>query len=67
MDWRSIVFSSDSKFCLYASDGRTRVRRRSGERHLLECIMKARLPHLRDHGVRGLQLQHLAILGVSAW
>ena len=33
VEWRSVVFSDDNRFCLYASDGRTRVRRRSGERH----------------------------------
>ena len=36
--WRSVVFSEESRFCLYASDGRTRVRRGPGERHLPECI-----------------------------
>ena len=36
--WHSVVFSDKSRFCLYASDGCTCVRRRLGERHLLECI-----------------------------
>ena len=40
--WRlkrsSVVFSDKYRFCLNASDGSTRVRRRPGERHLLECI-----------------------------
>ena len=36
--WCSIVSSEESMFCLYASDGRTHVRHRPSERHLLECI-----------------------------
>ena len=36
--WHSVVFSDESKFFLFASDGRTRIRRRPGERHLPECI-----------------------------
>ena len=36
--WCSVVFSDESRFCLYASHGCTRVQRRPGERHLLECI-----------------------------
>ena len=38
MEWRSVVFSDESRICLYESDGRTRVWRTSGERHLPECI-----------------------------
>ena len=38
MEWRSVVFSDESRFCLYASDGHTRVRHRPGERHLPKCI-----------------------------
>ena len=38
MEWRSVVFSDESRFCLYTSDGRKCVRRRPGERHCLECI-----------------------------
>ena len=36
--WRSVVFIDESRFCLYESDGPTRVRRRPGERFLLDCI-----------------------------
>ena len=32
VEWRSVVFSDESRFCLYASEGRTRVRRRPCER-----------------------------------
>ena len=38
VEWRSVVFSDESRFCLYASDGRTLVLRRLGERHIPECI-----------------------------
>ena len=38
-NWRSIVFSDDSRFCLSGNDDEsTRVWRRPVERHLLECI-----------------------------
>ena len=37
MEWRSVVFSDESRF-LYASYGHTRVRRRLGELHLPEFI-----------------------------
>ena len=36
--WRSVVITDETRFCLYSSEGRTRVRRRFGERHLTECI-----------------------------
>ena len=38
VEWRSVVFSDESRFCLYASDGHTRVCCRPSERHLPECI-----------------------------
>ena len=38
MKWHSIVFSDESSFYLYVSDGHTHVRCRPDERHLLECI-----------------------------
>ena len=38
VEWRSVVFSDESRFCLYPSNGHTRVRRRPDERHLPECI-----------------------------
>ena len=34
VEWRSVVFSDENRFSLYASDGRTSVQRRFGERHL---------------------------------
>ena len=38
VEWLSVVFSDESIFCLYASDGRKCVWHRPGERHLLKCI-----------------------------
>ena len=38
VEWRSVVYSDESKFCSYASDDRVRVRRRPSERLLPECI-----------------------------
>ena len=39
VEWCSVVFSDESRFCLYATDGRTHVRRRPDERRLWECIL----------------------------
>ena len=36
--WCSVVFSDESRLCLYVSDGCTRVRHRPGEHHLPECV-----------------------------
>ena len=38
MEWRSVVFSDKSRFCLNASDRRTRAGRTLGERNFPECI-----------------------------
>ena len=38
VEWCSVAFSDESRFCLYVIDGLTRVRCRSAEHHLLECI-----------------------------
>ncbi|GBM29648.1 hypothetical protein AVEN_125295-1 [Araneus ventricosus] len=37
-EWRSVVFSDDSRFCLGASDGRVLIRRRPGERLQPNCL-----------------------------
>ena len=39
-EWTGALLSSviKSRFCLYANDGRTSIRRRQDERHLPECI-----------------------------
>jgi hypothetical protein len=39
-DWRNIVFSDESRFCLDMSDGRIRVHRLITERYLDECILE---------------------------
>ena len=52
VECRCVVFSGESRFCLFVSDGRTHVWRRPGERHLPECNRpQHRRPHLRLHGV----------------
>lgn len=37
-EWRSVVFSDESRFCLGRSDSRVLVRRRPGERLLATCL-----------------------------
>ncbi|GBL88194.1 Transposable element Tc1 transposase [Araneus ventricosus] len=37
-EWRSVVFSDESRFCLGASDGRVLIRRRPGERLQPNCL-----------------------------
>ena len=37
-DWHKIIWSDESKFNLFGSDGRVYVRRRAGEEFLPECI-----------------------------
>ncbi|GBN75642.1 Transposable element Tc1 transposase [Araneus ventricosus] len=37
-EWRSVLFSDESRFCLGASDGRVMVRRRPGERLQPTCL-----------------------------
>ena len=38
VQWRTVVFSDESRFCLQAGDGRVRVWRRPGERFSDNCI-----------------------------
>ncbi len=38
--WRSIVFSDESRYCVSNSDGRVRVWRRRGERYRDACVME---------------------------
>ena len=38
-EWRSVVFSDESRFCLCASDSRVLVRRRPGERLQPNCLL----------------------------
>uniref|UniRef100_T1HHE3 DDE_3 domain-containing protein n=1 Tax=Rhodnius prolixus TaxID=13249 RepID=T1HHE3_RHOPR len=42
-DWRNVLFSDESRFALYAPDGRRRVYRRPGERYA-PCNISGRLP-----------------------
>ena len=67
VEWCSVVFSDESRFCLYASDGCTRVRCRPGERHLPECIRPRDIGPTSSFTVwGGHQLQLEVTLGVSA-
>ena len=66
MEWRSVVFSDESRLCLYASDGRTRVRRRPGERRLPECIRPRHTDPILGLMVWGHQLQLAVTFCVSA-
>lgn len=38
--WRSIIFSDESRYCVSTSDGRVRVWRRRGERYTDACVME---------------------------
>ena len=38
-DWSVVLFTDESKFNMFASDGPTYIRRRKGEDHLPECIV----------------------------
>lgn len=39
-DWRSVLFSDESRFNLHGHDGMNRVRRRKGEKYLPECLLR---------------------------
>ena len=68
MEWRSVVFSDESRFYLYASDGRTRVRRIPAERDLPEFIRQRHINPTSGFMVwgGGYQLQLAVPIGVSA-
>ncbi|GFY05656.1 transposable element Tc1 transposase [Trichonephila clavipes] len=40
VDWHQVVISDESRFNLWDHDGRIRVRRFTGERCLLECVIE---------------------------
>ena len=66
VEWCSVVFSVESRFCLYASDGRTPVQHRPGEHHLLECFRSQHIGHTSGLMVWGSisynSLSHLVFL-----
>ena len=61
MEWRSVVFSDENRFCLYASDECTHVWHKPGERHHPKCI---RPRHTGPNS--GFMLQLTATCGVSS-
>ena len=50
-DWTRVLFSDESRFCLYRNDGRARVYRRAGERLAPNCIQ-----HVRAFGGGGVMV-----------
>ena len=38
--WRNVIFSDESRYCISTTDGRTRVWRRQGERYNDNCVME---------------------------
>ncbi|GFS21590.1 transposable element Tcb1 transposase [Elysia marginata] len=38
IQWRSVEFTDESRFCIDHADGRVRVWRRSGERYQADCV-----------------------------
>ena len=50
--WRHCIFSDESWFYLYHSDGRVRVRRRHGERLIDACVQPNDGNRAIHHGVR---------------
>ena len=59
LEWLFVVFSVESRVCLYANDGRTYVRRRPGEPLLPECISPQHRPHPR--------LQIVGTISYNSW
>lgn len=41
-EWRRVLFTDESRFCLYGNDGRSRVWRRRGEHLREDCIIPTR-------------------------
>ena len=39
-DWNKVIWSDESKFDLFGSDGRYYMRRRVGEEYLAECVQQ---------------------------
>ena len=38
--WRNVIFSDESRYCISTADGRTRLWRRRGERYDDNCMME---------------------------
>ena len=37
-NWRTVLWTDETRFCLYHTDGRARVRRLPGERYIYPCV-----------------------------
>ncbi|GFW15964.1 transposable element Tcb2 transposase [Trichonephila clavipes] len=57
-DWQQVVFSDKSRFNLWHHDGRIRVRRYAGERHIPECISERHSGRTPGVGVWGAIAYH---------
>lgn len=38
--WRTVLFTDESRYCISTADGRTRIWRRRGERYADQCVME---------------------------
>lgn len=57
--WRTVIFSDESRYCISTADGRTRVWRRRGERYADNCMMETNVwggPNIMVWG--GIGLNH---------
>ncbi|GFV92769.1 transposable element Tc1 transposase [Trichonephila clavipes] len=57
-DWQQVVFSENSRFNMWHHDGRIRVRRFAGERHIPECIIERHSRRTPGIMVRGAIAYH---------
>ena len=39
-DWKSVIFSDESRFNLHGHDGMNRVRRKKGEKYSPKCLLR---------------------------
>ena len=65
--WRDVVFTDDSRFCLQINNGRVRVYRRRGERFATNWVLEAdgnRGGSVIQHTAR-IVADHLANLGIA--
>ena len=66
VEWCSVVFSDENRFCLYVSDGRTHVWHRPGEHHLQSAFAHDTQAPPQASWCEGHQLQLAVTFVVSA-